>query len=69
MPQKEYFNGEEGMTWLDLVRKYFPDATDQEADYILWEQTAFPFAGNEYIEMQIKKYRFYSGSYYDYGDW
>lgn len=56
------------MTWLDLVRKYFPDATDEEADYILWEHTAFPFAGIEYIEMQIKKYRFYIGSYYDYGD-
>jgi hypothetical protein len=56
------------MTWLDLVRKYFPDATDEEADYILWGQTAFPFAGGKHIEMQIKKYRFYSGSYYDYGD-
>ena len=30
------------MTWLELVREYFPDATDEEADYILWEKTGFP---------------------------
>lgn len=57
------------MTWLDLVRKYFPDATDEYADFILWEFTAFPFAPVWYIEEQIAKYRFYSGSYFDYGDW
>ena len=55
-------------TWLDLVREYFPDATDEEGDYILWEHTAFPFASVKHIEMQIAKYRFYSGSYFDYGD-
>jgi len=56
------------MIWLELVRKYFPDATDDEADYILWEFTAFPFAPAEHIEKQIAKYRFYSGSYFDYGE-
>ena len=45
-------------TWLDLVREYFPDATDEEGDYILWEHTAFPFASVKHIEMQIAKYRF-----------
>ncbi len=57
------------MTWIDLVRKYFPDATDEYADFILWEFTAFPFAPAEHIEMQIAKFRFYIGSYFDYGDW
>lgn len=30
------------MNWLELVKQYFPDATDEEADYILWEHTGFP---------------------------
>lgn len=30
------------MTWLELVKHYFPDATDDQADYILWEYTGFP---------------------------
>jgi hypothetical protein len=29
-------------TWLDLVREVFPDATDEEAGTLLWEQTGFP---------------------------
>lgn len=31
-----------GKTWVELVREVFPDATDDEADYILWEHTGFP---------------------------
>jgi len=31
-----------GKTWNDLVREVFPDATDEQADYILWEHTGFP---------------------------
>lgn len=30
------------MTWIELVRHYFPDVTDEQADYILWEYTGFP---------------------------
>ena len=30
------------MSWTDLVREYFPDATDEQAGYILWEKTGFP---------------------------
>lgn len=30
------------MRWIDLVREYFPDATDAEADSILWGKTGFP---------------------------
>ena len=30
------------MTWGELVREYFPDATDDEVDFILWEKTGFP---------------------------
>jgi len=27
---------------VDVVKYYFPDVTDDEADYILWEETCFP---------------------------
>lgn len=30
------------MTFLELVKEYFPDATDDEAGYILWNETGFP---------------------------
>lgn len=30
------------MTYLELARQYFPNATDDELDYILWEYTGFP---------------------------
>lgn len=30
------------MNWLELVKHYFPNITDDEADCILWEATGFP---------------------------
>lgn len=30
------------MTWLELAREYFPDASDAELDAILWSETGFP---------------------------
>ena len=30
------------MSWVDLVREYFPSITDEEANDILWEKTGFP---------------------------
>lgn len=30
------------MTWVELVKEYFPAVSDEEADYILWEKTGFP---------------------------
>lgn len=45
------------MTWRDLVRKYFPNASDEECDFILWERTAFPVSSIETIEKQIIEYR------------
>lgn len=41
------------MTWIELVKKYFPDVSGDEADTILWEFTAFPFADKETIEQQL----------------
>lgn len=28
--------------WLDIVREVFPEATDDEAGYLLWNETGFP---------------------------
>lgn len=30
------------MCWIDLVREYFPNTTNEEANDILWERTGFP---------------------------
>jgi len=45
-----------GKTWRDLVRDHIPTATDEEADYILWEHTAFPMADQDYVNRQIESY-------------
>lgn len=46
------------MTYLDLVRKHFPDADDKFADYVLWEKTAFPLVKNpNNLEEQIIKFK------------
>ena len=42
------------MTWVELVKTYFTDIEDEEADYILWKYTAFPCASVDTIEEQIK---------------
>ncbi len=43
------------MTWLELVKKYFPNASDKEADFILWEKTCFPICSAETVEKQLKE--------------
>lgn len=45
------------MTWDDLVKKYFPEASDDECDYILWEKTCYPMGEVEVIEKQIEEYK------------
>jgi len=30
------------MTYAEVVREYFPDASDEVVDFILWERTGFP---------------------------
>jgi hypothetical protein len=43
-------------TWFDLIRIYFPNATDEYCDYILWEKTTFPLGSFENLERQIKEF-------------
>ncbi len=44
------------MTYLDLARKYFPKANDEELDSILWEYTGFPsfYRDLKQLERQLK---------------
>jgi len=39
-------------SYLDVVRPIFPNATEEEADYLMWNCTAWPFAGKDW-----RKYR------------
>jgi len=43
-------------TWIDLVRDYFPNASDEECDFILWEKTAFPMCGFDKVKEQLEEY-------------
>lgn len=39
---KEQVDGK--MTWQEVIRYYKPDATDDECEYLLWNETCFPFS-------------------------
>lgn len=39
--------------YLDLVRKYFPNLSDEEADKVLWDHTPFPM---RYYIQEIESY-------------
>jgi hypothetical protein len=45
------------MTQLELVRQYFPRANDLDADFILWEMTAYPVCGLDYTRRQLSELR------------
>ncbi len=42
------------MTYQDLIESVFPGITHDEADYILWNLTAFPMAGARTIYRQLR---------------
>lgn len=41
-----------------MVRRYFPDATEEDIGYIIWNHTGYPvfFAKGVTLEMQVKEY-------------
>lgn len=41
----------------ELVRGYFPDASDKECEYIVWEKTAFPLVSVETLCKQLQDYK------------
>lgn len=40
-------------TWLEFARQHWPGISDDDAERILWECTAFPFADVETVKRQI----------------
>jgi hypothetical protein len=48
------------MTWLELAKeeaaKLGVILTDKQADYILWEETAFPFENPDGIRRQVAEF-------------
>lgn len=52
-----------GETILDLVREYFPDASEDEADFILWERTAFPMNSVDGLRTQLAEFKQAVGRY------
>ena len=45
----------QGANWLDLVRRIWGECSDADADHLLWECTAFPFAGPIHVARQLRK--------------
>lgn len=43
------------MTWKEAIKYYFPNAEDDECDFILWEKTCFPF-DREYTLDDLYRY-------------
>lgn len=50
-----------GPTWGDVVREVFPEASDAQAEYLLWERTAFPFADVDHVRQQLLEDREHYG--------
>lgn len=42
-------------SWATYIRFYFPRATDQECQDILWGNTSFPFGGRARVKRDIQK--------------
>ena len=40
----------------EIAKSYFPGASDEEINYLLWEKTCFPMS-NIKAEMQLRKMR------------
>ena len=46
------------LTWLDVVRQEMGEWLPVDfCDYILWQETAFPFADVEHVRMQVREFR------------
>jgi hypothetical protein len=37
-------------SWVEIVRYFKPDATEDEIEFILWEQTCYPFSHEATIQ-------------------
>ena len=44
------------LTWEEIMKKYKPDISSKEADFILWEHTSFPIGGGQEVLNHIHDY-------------
>ena len=42
------------MTWIEFMRRYKPSIKPDEAEYILWNETAFPMGGIRMVSYQAR---------------
>lgn len=45
---------ESGLTWFDRVRSYFPNATEEQCEELLWNCTPFPCGNAEQVEGALR---------------
>ena len=43
------------MNWIELVKKHWPNISNEGANDILWNATCFPMGSAELVEEQIKE--------------
>lgn len=48
---------EERKNMIEVVREIIPGVSDEEAGYILWNHTCFPFGTEEQVKVQIEQFR------------
>lgn len=48
---------EERRNMIELVREHLPGVSDEEAGYILWNHTCFPFGTQEQVKAQLEEFR------------
>jgi hypothetical protein len=41
------------MNWIELVKKHWPNISDEGADHLLWNVTCFPMGSAELVEQQL----------------
>ncbi len=44
------------LTPFELVRLYFPDASDELCELLIWERTSYPFVEAEEIARQLREF-------------
>ena len=50
--------------WIEVAREYFPDASEEELEHIIWDFTGFPFywpdngkTAEENFRAQLQEYK------------
>jgi hypothetical protein len=43
------------VSWADLVKKYYPEVSEEVAEMLLWETTCFPMGSPQQVENNLKE--------------